>query len=349
MKTLKEIAQFLQGELKANNEDLSVQDIQALEMAGPDHISFAVKPSKAMAEAVEKSRAGAFILPKNWPYPIDKPAIFVDDPYVAFAKLATLFSTSPFNALGISKDATIGKGCTIADEVSIHANVVIGNNVTIGPFTTIYPGSVIGDNSIIGEETTIFPNVTIYENSKIGNRVAIHAGTVIGSDGFGYAWDGTYHVKIPQRGCVVIEDDVEIGANCTIDRATFGETRIGAGSKIDNLVQIGHNVTIGPCSIIIAQVGVAGSAKLGAGVMIGGQAGVSGHISVGDKVKVAAQSGITKNIPAGQTLLGSPAMPYKEWLKQQSLIKGLPILKKEVKALEKEISELKKKLELKDE
>ncbi len=346
MKKLNEIAQFIQGELYGNG-DIEIADIQSLENARPEHISFAVDAS--LLEKVKKSKAGAFILPKSWPHPIEKPAILVEDPYVAFAKLAETFAKQPFVPSGISPEATIGKECSIAEEVTILPGVVIGDNVTIGKRTTIYPGCFIGSNCIIGEGSTLFPNVTIYDSCQIGNQVIIHAGSVVGSDGFGYAWDGKRHIKIPQRGRVVIEDGVEIGANCAIDRATFGETKIGAGTKIDNLVQIGHNVTIGPCSIIVAQVGIAGSTQVGSGVVIGGQAGLSGHISIGDGVKIAAQSGVTKNISAGQTIIGSPALPYREWVRQQGLVKGLTIMSKEVKALRKELSELKGKMEQQDE
>ena len=342
MKKLYEIAEFLQGELKGDG-NIAITDIQSLENAGPEHISFAVKPS--LAEKVKNSDAGAFILPKSWPHPIDKPAILVEDPYVAFAKLAEAFAQKTFVPLGISPKAIIGKGCSIPEEVSIFPGVVIEDSVTIGKHTTLYPGCFIGSHSTIGKGSTLFPNVTIYNNCQIGKGVIIHAGTVIGSDGFGYAWDGKRHIKIPQRGRVVIEDEVEIGANCTIDRATFGETRIGFGTKIDNLVQIGHNVTIGPYSIIVAQVGIAGSTQVGSGVIIGGQAGLSGHISIGNGVKIAAQSGVSKSISDGQTIIGSPALPYREWLRQQSLIKNLSIISKEVKALKKELSELKEKME----
>ncbi len=345
-KSLEEIARFLKGELKGDGQ-ITVTDIQSLENAGPEHISFAVKPS--MAEAVKMSHACAFILPKTWPHPIEKPHILVEDPYVAFAKLAEEFARVEFHALGISPDAIIGSGCSIAEQVSIFPRVVIGDNVTIEASVTIHPGCIIGSNCYIGKGSILHSNVTIYDAARIGNRVAIHSGTVIGSDGFGYAWDGKRHIKIPQRGLVIIEDDVEIGANCTIDRATFGETRIGAGTKIDNLVQIGHNVTIGPNSIIVAQVGIAGSSSIGAGAVLGGQVGISGHITVGDGVKIAAQSGVSKNISAGQTVIGSPALPYREWLKQQSRIKNLALITREIKTLKEEISRLKRKEGLENE
>ncbi len=323
LNTLGKIATFLNGELKGP-EDLPITGIQALDQAGPNEISFAVNTS--YKDAVEASNAGALILPDTWPHSLQKPAVLVKDAHLAYAMLASAFDTAEFCAKGIAEYVIIGNNCNISKQVTILPHVHIGNDVTIRDRVTVHPFTCIGDNVTIGEGTIIYANVTIYSGVQIGKSVIIHAGAVIGSDGFGYAPGSSGHVKIPQKGIVVIEDQVEIGANTTIDRATFGETRIGHGTKIDNLVQIGHNVQIGPHCILVAQVGIAGSAKIGTGVMIGGQAGIAGHIELGDAARVAAQSGVVKDVPAKETVSGSPAMPHRLWLRVSSILKKLPAM-----------------------
>ncbi|MGB9713013.1 MAG: UDP-3-O-(3-hydroxymyristoyl)glucosamine N-acyltransferase [Dissulfurimicrobium sp.] len=327
---LKDIASAVDGRLVGSGR-LEIRGIRSLDLAGPDEISFAV--GTYLEEDVRRSSAGALILPEKWPLSIDRPAVLVRDPYLACAIVASLFNKKEFEATGINADARIGTGCSISDNISIHAHAYIGDRVVIGPYVTIYPGVYIGDDAAIGEGCVIYPNVVIYKGCRIGKRVTIHAGAVIGSDGFGYARRGDESVKIPQIGIVVIEDDVEIGANVTIDRATFGETRIGRGTKIDNLVQIGHNVTIGPGAVIVAQVGIAGSARLGSGVMLGGHAGILGHIELGDGVKVGAMSGVAKSVPAGEAVSGIPAIPHKQWLRVMNVLKRLPEMEKEIRRL----------------
>ena len=341
MKTLGEIAQLLQGKLKGPPE-FHVSGIQALTAAGLDEISFAVGPR--YGEEVEKSRAGALILPKDWPYPLDRPSILVKDPYLAYALIASAFLDKPFSALGISPEAHLGSHCEIDRNVSIYSGVYIGNRVRIGPYVTLHPGVCVGNDVCIEDETTLYPNVVVYEGCRLGKRVAVHAGTVIGSDGFGYARRGESHVKIPQIGIVVIEDDVEIGANCTIDRAALGETRIGRGTKIDNLVQVAHNVSIGAGSLLVAQVGVSGSTRLGKGVVLGGQVGLVGHIELGDRVMVGAQSGVAKSLAAGEVVSGTPAMPHRLWLRVGGALKRLPDMVKEVRDLKGRIDRLEDKL-----
>ena len=340
MKTLGEIALLIEGDLKGS-EDFSVSGIQALTAAGPDEISFAVGPGHK--DELKKSGAGALILPKDWPYPVDRPSILVKDAYLAYALVASAFLDKPFSALGISAEACIGSNCEIDRNVSIYPGVYIGDRVRIGPYVILYPGVYVGNDACIEHGTTLYPNVVIYKDCSLGRRVTIHAGTVIGSDGFGYARHGESHVKIPQTGIVVIEDDVEIGANVTIDRAALGETRIGRGTKIDNLVQIGHNVSIGAHSILVGQVGIAGSSRLGKGVMLGGQSAIAGHIELGDRVMVAAQSGVAKSVAAGEVVSGSPALPHKLWLRISTSLKRLPDLVKEVRDIKKEIDSLEKK------
>jgi UDP-3-O-[3-hydroxymyristoyl] glucosamine N-acyltransferase len=341
MKTLGEIAQLLQGELNGPPE-FNVSGIQALTAAGPDEISFAV--GSRYGEKVEKSMAGALILPKDWPYLLDRPSILVKDPYLAYALIASAFLDKPFSALGVSPEAHVGSNCEIDRNVSIYPGVFIGDRVHVGPYVTLHPGVYVGNDVCIEDKTTLYPNVVVYKGCRLGKRVAVHAGTVIGSDGFGYARRGESHVKIPQIGIVVIEDDVEIGANVTIDRAALGETRIGRGTKIDNLVQVGHNVSIGADSLLVAFVGIAGSTRIGKGVVLGGQVGVVGHIELGDRVMVGAQSGVTKSLAAGEVVTGSPAMPHRLFLRVESALKRLPEMVKQVRDLKERIDKLEDKL-----
>ncbi len=335
--TTKSVASLVGGRLQGP-EDVAIRGIQSLDKAGPEEISFAVGPK--YRDLVEESRAGAFILPEGWSYEVKKPAIFVKDPYLAYAKLVEAFTHRPFEAMGVSPAAVVGKGCEIPEEVSIYPGVYLGDEIKIGPRVTLYPGVVIGNGVEIGRDSVLYPNVVVYEGCRVGNRVTVHAGTVIGSDGFGYARDGDIHVKIPQVGTVVIEDDVEIGANVTIDRAALGETRIGHGTKIDNLVQIAHNVSIGPNSILVGQVGVAGSSQIGESVIIGGQAGLVGHIKIGDRVMIGAQAGVARNVPSGEVVSGTPAMAHTLWRKVGVALKRLPGLLKDVRDLRERISKL---------
>ena len=336
-KNLGELCRLLNGELMGPPE-FFVTGVQSLEAAGPDQISFAV--GRKYRDEVRDTRAGALILPKDWPDYPDRPVIFVENPYLAYAHIAALFSSTPFEAGGVSPEAHIGIDCRIHADVSIRPGAHIGDRVRIGPNVTIHPGVCLGDDVSVGDGTTVYPNVTVYQGCSIGSNVIIHAGVVIGGDGFGYVWDGNTHVKIPHTGTVVIEDHVEIGANTTIDRGALGETRIGRGTKIDNLVMVGHNVQVGENSILVAHVGLAGSCRLGRGVVIGGQAGVAGHIELGDGVQVAAQSGVVQSVPASQVVSGSPAIPHRIWLKAILAFKRLPQLVQDVRELKKRISRL---------
>jgi UDP-3-O-[3-hydroxymyristoyl] glucosamine N-acyltransferase len=238
----------------------------------------------------------------------------------------------------------IGTETTISAECAIAAQVSIGNQVTIGARTILYPGVVVGDGVTIGDDTIIYPNVSVLQDVSIGNRVIIHSGTVIGSDGFGFAPDTAQYVKLPQIGTVQIDDDVEIGANVTIDRAALSVTHIQRGVKIDNLVQIAHSVVIGENSIIVAQVGISGSTKVGKHVTLAGQVGLVGHIEIGDQVMVGAQSGVTKSIPAQTMLSGSPAVEHHQWRKAQVALLKLPDALKTLHALEAKIQELEARL-----
>lgn len=275
--------------------------------------------------------------------PVHSTLIRVPDAYVAFATLLEKYQQIQSQQLtGIQQPVYIEPTAKIGEQVFIGAFACIGKNVILGNGVKVFPNAYIGDNCIIGDNCSIHPGVVIYHDVIIGKNVAIHAGTVIGSDGYGYApqADGTYK-KIPQMGNVVIEDDVEIGANTIIDRATMGSTVIKAGSKLDNLLQVAHNVEIGKNAIIAAQAGISGSAKIGNNVMIGGQAGIVGHIQIADGSKINAQSGVSKSIKTpNTTVTGSPAHDYTAALRSQAVARHLPDLERRIKALENLLQEL---------
>jgi len=269
-------------------------------------------------------------------HPVNSVLIKVTDAYSAFAILLGKYQEIITQQLkGIQEPSFIAKTASYGENIFIGAFAYLGENVKLGNNTKIFPNAYLGDNVEIGNNSFIHPGVKIYHNCRVGNNVVIHAGTVIGSDGFGFApqADGNYK-KVPQIGNVIIEDDVEIGANTTIDRATIGSTIIHSGAKLDNLIQIAHNVEIGNTTVIAAQAGISGSTKIGNGVMIGGQAGIIGHIQIGDGAKINAQSGVSKSIEAGKAVTGSPAYNYTSALRSQAASKTLPELEKRVKELE---------------
>ncbi len=274
--------------------------------------------------------------------PVNATLIRVPDAYSAFATLLTKYQEIVQQQLkGIQEPSYIAASASYGTDVFIGAFAYLGEKVKIGNHTKIYPQVYIGNNVEIGENTVIHPGVRIYHDCRIGNNVTIHSGTVIGSDGFGFApqADGSFK-KVPQIGNVVVEDNVEIGANATIDRATIGSTLIKKGAKLDNLIQIAHNVEIGHSTVIAAQAGVSGSTKIGNGVMIGGQAGIVGHIHLGDGAKVNAQSGVSKSIEPGKAVTGSPAYDYTSALRSQAVNRKLPELEKRIKELETLIRQL---------
>jgi len=339
--TLKEVSEFLNGEIHGN-EDLKIKGINSLEAAHRDEITFVT--SKRYYDKLKSTKACAVIIPHNWPQhlEINIPFIKVKDPYLAYAKLASFFLQKENDYFGISQKAYISPNCDIASEVSIYPGVYIGKHSKIAKKVIIYPGVKIGNNVTINANTILYPNVVIYDDCVIGSNVIIHAGAIIGADGFGYAHDGSKYVKIPQVGKVIIEDDVEIGANTCIDRAALNETIIKRGTKIDNLVQVGHNCIIGENSILVSHVAIGGSTKVGNWVMIGGQVGIADHKTIGDYVKIGAKSGIAQDIPKGSIVSGSPAMPHKLWLKTSQLIKRLPELFKDVRHIKEILSRIEK-------
>jgi UDP-3-O-[3-hydroxymyristoyl] glucosamine N-acyltransferase len=340
-KTLAELAALVGGELTGEPE-ITIHGLEDLASAGPGKISFQVKASGI--QELQNSKASAFIVPNSLIYS-EKPLIKVANPYLAAARIKNLFEAQPFQALGISPQAHIGSDCDIPDKTSISPLVSIGDRVTLGARVTLHPGVVLGDDVVVGDDCLIYPNVTVYHSCTIGARVIIHSGTVIGSDGFGFATDGNgEHTKWLHTGTVQIDDDVEIGANVTVDRGTFGKTHIMRGTKMDNLVQIGHNVKIGENSLVVAQVGIGGSASLGKNVVLGGQVAVKGHIHLDDGVMVAAKSGVHSSVPKGTIVSGIPAIPHKNWLKASTIFAKLPKLYSELLELKKKTEKMYKKL-----
>ncbi len=269
--------------------------------------------------------------------------ILVPNPPLAFAEVIGIFRPAFRPAPGIDPKAAVHPGAVIGEGVSIQAFSVVEEGAEVGGGVILYPGVYVGRGASIGGDTVIYPGAAVMERCVVGSRVIIHCNAVIGSDGFGYARDGDAYRKIPQTGIVRVCDDVEIGACATIDRATLGETVVGRGTKIDNLVQVAHNVRIGEDTVIAAQTGIAGSTIIGSGVQFGGQAGVAGHIKIGDRSVVGAKSGVARDIPAASVFSGFPAIPHGQWLRAQNLYAKLPELKKKIEELEKIVRGLEEK------
>lgn len=337
MKTLAELAELVNGSVVGDGS-LLLKGVADLDSAVSGELTFLTHEKNI--DLLSQSEASAAVVPvSDREYAV--PVIQVRDPSLAMAIIHTHFLQKPFQATGIDPRAVVGKDCRISDAVAIGPMAVIGDRVVLGQRVTIEPGVVIGDEVVINDDTTLKANVTVGGGTIIGRRVIVHAGTVIGSDGFGYVTDQMgHHLKRPHVGMVRIDDDVEIGSNSCIDRATFGKTWIKRGVKIDNLVQIAHNVIIGEDSIIVSQVGISGSTHLGAGVVLGGQVGVAGHLQIGDRAKAAAKTGVHASLPAKAVVSGFPAISHPLWLRISSLLVKLPELVKDVRHLKKQISEL---------
>ena len=329
---LAEVARWVGGTVVGDGET-RITGLCGIREAGRGHLTF-IANSKYLP-LLESTRASAVLTSReirSAPLPIIQTA----DPSLAFSKLAALANPeTERRPRGISPKAAIGKKVRLGKGVAIQPFVVIEDGAEIGDRTVVYAGCTVGRNARIGNDCLIYPHVSIRERVEIGHRVIIHPGTVIGSDGFGFATVQGIHHKIPQTGTVVVEDDVEIGANVTIDRARFGKTVIGKGTKVDNLVQIAHNVVIGPNCILVAQAGISGSTVLGKNVVLAGQVGVAGHLTLGDNVMVGAQSGVTKSIPAGSHVWGLPARPLARVKRVHAVLQRLPELYRKVEELAK--------------
>lgn len=336
-KTLGEIAQILGGQI-VGDPDTVITGVCGIKEAVEGDITFVA--NSRYLPLMQHTRASAIIT--SWEVKsAPKPIIRTENPSLAFAKMVSLLAPNELHhPQGIHPTAVIGKNVKLGKNVAIHAYVVIEDNASIGDNTIIYPNVYIGHYVKIGAECLIYSHVSIRERVTLGNRVIVHSGTIIGSDGFGFATVKGVHHKIPQIGTVIIQDDVEIGANVTIDRARFGRTLVGRGTKIDNLVQIAHNVEVGENSIIVAQTGISGSTIIGKGVTLAGQSGVVGHISIGDNAVVAAQAGVTKSVPPNTCVSGYPAKPHNLAKRINACIQRLPKLFETVNEMRKKIENL---------
>ncbi|MBN1634674.1 MAG: UDP-3-O-(3-hydroxymyristoyl)glucosamine N-acyltransferase [Ignavibacteria bacterium] len=335
---ISEIVKIVDGIL-CGNSDLEINAVGKIETASEGDITFISNP--AYEKYFETTKAGAVLVSENFVPRTEREditVIKVRDPYRSFLDLIEIFNKEEEDFSGISDFCSIGDDPEIADDVHIGNYTSIGKIVKIGSKSKIYPNCSIGNNVEIGNNCIIYPNVSIYNGCKIGNNVIIHSGTVIGSDGFGFAKqeDGTYK-KIPQRGIVLIEDDVEIGSNCTIDRATIGETKICKGVKLDNQIMVAHNVEIGENTVIAAQTGIAGSTKIGKRCMIGGKAGIGGHLRICDDVTLGAAIGLVKSITKPGMYMGYRAKPMREFLHEEANIKRIPRIEEEIKEIKNKL------------
>ncbi len=337
----KQIAQFVQGVIEGD-ENATVNTFAKIEDGKPGAISFLSNPK--YTHYIYDTESSIVLVDKS--VELEKPTkatlIKVDNAYECVAKLLQLYESMKPKKTGIDSLAFISPSAKIGENVYIGAFAYIGDNVVIGDGCQIYPNVVICENAKVGNDCLFYPNVTIYHDCHVGNRVTLHAGSVVGSDGFGFAPSENGYDKIPQIGIVTIEDDVEIGANTCIDRSTMGSTYVRKGVKLDNLVQIAHNTDIGANTVMSAQVGIAGSTKVGQWCMFGGQVGIAGHITIGNKVFLGAQSGVPSSLKDNQTLIGTPPMEKLPYFKSQAIFQKLPDLYKQIQKLQKEVDELKK-------
>ncbi len=342
-KKLWEIAAHLKGQVQGD-DNIVITGISGIKEAGPGDITFVANAK--YFPLVESTKASAIIVPRD----IGASArnfILVDNPSLAFAQIAAFVLGEQEHQLkGIHPTAVIAQDVSIGTNVRIGAHTVIEGKAVIGDDTVIYSGCFVGHETSIGSKCLVYPNVTIRERLSIGHRVIIHSGTVIGSDGFGFAQVEGVHHKIPQVGTVVIEDDVEIGANVTIDRARFDKTVIGQGTKIDNLVQIAHNVVIGRHCIIVAQTGISGSVEIKEGAILAGQSGIAGHLTIGEGAIVGAQAGVTKSVAAKTFVSGYPAKPHEKAKKVNAALQRLPEQIKTINALKAKVAMLEERLKV---
>jgi UDP-3-O-[3-hydroxymyristoyl] glucosamine N-acyltransferase len=341
--TARQIAQVINGEI-IGNENVTVNSFSKIEEGKPGSISFLANPK--YTHYIYNTKASIVLIDKNaiLEKPVETTLIKVNNAYECIAKLLQMYEATKPKKTGIDPLAFVSTNAKIGKNCYIGAFAYVGDNVSIGDNTQIYPHTTICENTTIGESCTLYPNVTVYHGSLIGDRVILHAGSVIGSDGFGFAPSTNGYDKIPQIGVVTIENDVEIGANTCIDRSTMGSTYIRKGVKLDNLVQIAHNTDIGENTVMSAQVGVAGSTKVGQWCMFGGQVGLAGHIVIGNKVFLGAQSGVPGNIKDNQQLIGTPPMKQRPYFKSQAVFRRLPELYKQINDLQKQVEKLQKQI-----
>jgi len=308
-----------------------IEGVNTLEEAEAGQLSF--YHNRRYLEAARSSKAGALLVADPAPFP-GRDLLVCKEPYAALGVLLELFHPRPRPAKGVHPAAVVAATARIGEGASVAAHAVVGERARVGARAIIGPGCALGDDAEIGDDTELHPNVVIEPRCRVGSRCILHAGVVIGSDGYGFATVSGEHRKVPQVGIVVIEDDVELGANVCVDRATLGETRIGRGTKVDNLVQIAHNVKVGEHSLLVSQVGISGSTHLGHHVVMAGQSGAAGHLEIGDGAVVTAKSGVLEDVAAGAMVSGFPSRPHKAWLKAMANLFTLEELRRRVKALE---------------
>jgi len=327
---LAELAQLVGAPVPA--EDILIHGVSSIDDIVEGTITMAL--NRAALERVEQSTCAAVIVPSDLK-PGSKPCLYCADPRLAFARLLTHFAPAADLPEGIHPSAIIGSNVTLGDRVGLGAHVVIGDDCILGDRVSILANTVVGRGVVIGEDTVIHPNVTIYDRTRIGCRVIIHAGTCLGSDGFGYVRDKNRQFKMPQLGIVEIGDEVELGSNVSVDRATTGVTRIGKGTKIDNLVQVAHNVQIGEDCVIAGQAGISGSTRIGDRVTMGGQSAVAQHIVIADDAMIAGRSGVTRDIDQGAVISGYPSRPHREMLRIEAALQYLPELVRRLRSKDK--------------
>ncbi len=344
--TVAELAARVGGEVDGDG-GIRIDRVRGLEDAGPGDVSFYA--NRRYRAAFEATRAGAVIVEPGETAPAGKTLLRVRNAYLAFAKISTLFHPPREAVPEIAPEAVVHPTARVHPSAQVMPLALVGPGAEVGARTVLFPGVVIGADSRVGDDCVLHANVVVRERCVVGNRCILQPGCVVGSDGFGFAFDpegeegsGPRHYKVPQAGNAVVEDDVELGANSCVDRGTLGSTVIRRGAKLDNLVQIGHNVEVGPLSILAGQVGIAGSTKLGMGVVCGGQVGIVGHLEIGDGVRFGAQSGVINDVPAGETWSGYPAGPHAPWLREMAAVHRLPDLVKQVRELERRLEQLEK-------
>ena len=339
MHTVGSLAEYVGGKVEGGGAEKIIEGINDLRSAEPNQLSFfANSKYEPLAKA---SRAGAILVSPVDAAKFDFTRIVVEAPSPAFGKISALFApVPPRDEPGVHPTAVVAPDAVLGENISVGPHAVISSGARIGARCVVGANCFVGEQAVIGDESRLHPLVTVRERCVIGRRVILHSGVVIGGDGFGYDLQGGRHVKIPHTGHVQIDDDVEIGANSTIDRARFGKTHIGEGTKIDNLVMIAHNVAIGPHSIIVAQTGISGSTTLGRYVTLAGQVGLAGHLQIGDRAVITAQSGLNKDVPAGAVVSGHHALPTRESLKLEALTRRLPELFARLKEVEDKLKSL---------
>ena len=345
MHTLQQLADLLAVPCPAES-DRPLRTVSGLKEATPDDLS--ILASDKYVRDYKATRAGAVLVSRKVKFPVrpDVPALVVEDAELALVRVLDVMAPPvPHPDAGVHPSAVIAADAVVGRNPSIGPNVVLGRGVRVGDNARLHAGVVVGDGCTLGDDCTFFPHVVLRERVTVGHRVMIHAGAVLGTDGFGYRWDGTRHAKVPQIGIVVIEDDVEIGSNACVDRAKFNETRVGAGTKIDNLVQVGHNVRVGRHAILCGQVGIAGTVTIGNGVVLGGASVVRDHVTIGDGVMAAGHSVIADDVEPKSFISGMPALPHRQSLREQGAIRRLPEILVAARKLQEELDTLKAEIE----